>query len=92
MGVFGPGKPRHEHAFRVKSVALVRPDGEALRRLADPAVFSQAIGIYLDEDDYTSIAEALLERSVPRTSVLRECSCGALKEEIYSGDHTQAFR
>jgi hypothetical protein len=90
--MFSPSRPKHEHSFKVKSVALVGPDMEALRALADPDRFKEAIDMALDSEEYINIAAELLDRSKPKTSVLRECPCGALEERVYQGDHTRAFR
>ncbi len=67
----------HRHQFtRIKSVKYLAPTISSIRGL-------EVHGI--------SIIDTMLDAMKPKTSVVKECECGRLKEFVFNGDHTEEF-
>jgi hypothetical protein len=67
----------HSHKFdKIKSVQRIEP----------------SIGGIDNFHVSTEIAKRILDKMEPRTSVVKECECGALEEYLFTGDHTKEFR
>ena len=67
----------HRHQFaRIKSVRYLAP------------TISKISGL---EVHGISVIDSMLDAMKPKTSVVKECECGVLKEFVFNGDHTKEF-
>lgn len=77
MGMF------HLHSWRrVKSASVILPLLPPIRDI-DKLLLDTLL-----EDMWT---DSIIDRTKIRTSVVKECECGDLREYIFEGDHTKEF-
>ena len=67
----------HRHQFaRIKSVQYLAPTIVSIREL---------------EVHGMNVIDTMVDAMKPKTSVVKECECGRLKEFVFNGNHTKEF-
>ena len=73
----------HIHAWgKVKSATVIPPLLPPIQDINKPL---------LDDLLFDMSPCSIIDKSKVRTSVVKECECGDLREYVFEGDHTKGF-